>query len=686
VTKLAYEREDVYNLEFPEVILSRTQRREILNHLYLFHEISLPDMAEKIGLEPEKIKQYLKLLIQSMILRGYYRNKKFIVSTFYKYPFIEEIKLSENQLILLSFLIPIGSTQLSDLANLLNVSREQIIRELKTLISHGLLIAQVKKNKIVAKWIWTPPEELELSDTHIKIVGTAMMLRKADIYAIARQLNLKSKKVLFYLGQLLIHRKVEGELTFESHFFGKNRLTFFIRRFIISPEKKDLTTLPTNEKEAVGYLLLTKRAPIKEISKFIEKTRAETVGIFATLTAKGTFQSIFTSPDTIRPLMIPDIKPSRTIEEMATLSFFNYEALLGVLTTKKRISIRKLANTMHRSEDEIIEALINLLLEGFVSCTKQGNVIVTDTIYRYSRAQEGSLERWEKIVLGMIIAKTIISVKDIATSLGIDKTIAREKLYAFYGKGLIKGEIVGNKLIPEEIPVFPPLNQLEDFPIHYQEIFGFLISNVHVNTGKMAKIWNKSANAIKNVIYELTGAGLINIIQKGNNITVESSQRYYPSLELKTLGEEYVQIINEIEKSRRKKIKLTKIQQRVNIPPLDIFKIICQLLAHGYYKGKITTSFFIKEGKLILPARKMKCYYCGHTIESTHIPCPNCTKLQPLCSVCNGAIKHGEEILECPNCENVGHKEHLKKWIAIKTECPVCKTKISERNLKAKIA
>ncbi|MHA1866943.1 MAG: hypothetical protein ACTSVB_05285 [Candidatus Heimdallarchaeaceae archaeon] len=625
-----------------------------------------------------------------MVLRGFYKKETFYVNAFYLWPFVESLNLNELQYIIMGLLSSKRVMPFTDVANFLKLTKEQLILQLENLIYRGVIICYIKKNNIVTDWIWRPLEEIKISNQDICIIGTAMMLRKANIENIAKLLKYPKEEVIQKISKLLLFRKIEAEFIIKTNFFAKDTISIIVKKFIIQPEKKDLSLLPANEKEVVGFLLLTKKAKLKTISRFIEKPIHETVSLLASLTARGTFQFIFTSEDTVRPVLVPDMKPTRTIEEMSSLSFFNYEALLGMLTTRKKIKVKKLSFWMNREEDEIIEALINLYLEGFISCTLVRKVIYIDGIFQYSRTQEGSLERWEKIILGMVIAKTVISVKDIKKSFGTENLIAREKLYSFYGKGLIKGEIinyrVNSKLIPEEIPIFPPLNQIEDFPIHYQEIFGYIVSNITVKVPIMAKLWNKSKNAIKNIIYELTGAGLINVIQNRNTFILQSAQKYYPTQEINSLGHEYVQIINEIEKSKRRRVKIENIQKRVNIPHNDIFKIICQLLAHGYYKGTISEKVFIKKGKLILPAGKLKCYYCGHTIEDSHLPCPNCSKSQPLCIICNGLIKKGQDLLECPNCENVGHKEHMLKWISIKEECPICKTQISKRNLVEKTA
>jgi len=337
---------------------------------------------------------------------------------------------------------------------------------------------------------------------------------------------------------------------------------------------------------------------------------------------------------------------------------------------------------MNRTDGEILEGVINLLLEGFVKCSLSGNVLIIEGIKRYSRAQEGTLERWEKIVLGMIVSKAYITTKDISLALGIDKHHAKERLYGFYGKGLIKGSIEGNKLIPEEIPLFPPLVQLDDLPIHYQEIYGYIISNPKTSLKSIQKIWEKSAVAVTNIIFELAGSGLLNIELRGSAVYVESFQKILPSRELKDLGEIYIRVVNEIEKSRRRKIRLVTIAEKLNLPEIDIFKMTSQLIAHGYYQGSLTQSTFERLTRIRLPSKKTHCLNCGHVIESANEPCKNCKEIPTKCSICQGLIKRGETVLECPTCTNLAHKEHMEQWLKIKEECPICKTRVTKRTLK----
>lgn len=43
------------------------------------------------------------------------------------------------------------------------------------------------------------------------------------------------------------------------------------------------------------------------------------------------------------------------------------------------------------------------------------------------------------------------------------------------------------------------------------------------------------------------------------------------------------------------------------------------------------------------------------------------------CMICKLELRINQEILECPLCGSLYHKEHLMKWIRINKKCPVCR-------------
>lgn len=51
------------------------------------------------------------------------------------------------------------------------------------------------------------------------------------------------------------------------------------------------------------------------------------------------------------------------------------------------------------------------------------------------------------------------------------------------------------------------------------------------------------------------------------------------------------------------------------------------------------------------------------------------------CVVCNLPVNKGENLVRCPCCGNLAHKDHMLEWLHIKGCCPVCSEKISGSEL-----
>ena len=49
------------------------------------------------------------------------------------------------------------------------------------------------------------------------------------------------------------------------------------------------------------------------------------------------------------------------------------------------------------------------------------------------------------------------------------------------------------------------------------------------------------------------------------------------------------------------------------------------------------------------------------------------------CMICKLDLREENEILQCPFCRSLFHKEHLEEWLTIKKTCPVCSQKFDKK-------
>lgn len=67
------------------------------------------------------------------------------------------------------------------------------------------------------------------------------------------------------------------------------------------------------------------------------------------------------------------------------------------------------------------------------------------------------------------------------------------------------------------------------------------------------------------------------------------------------------------------------------------------------------------------------CMSCGVIIEEeTSLQCPSCGADRQRCPICHRFIAGGQELLGCPHCETLGHKNEIVTWVKQKNKCPHC--------------
>jgi predicted RNA-binding Zn-ribbon protein involved in translation (DUF1610 family) len=101
------------------------------------------------------------------------------------------------------------------------------------------------------------------------------------------------------------------------------------------------------------------------------------------------------------------------------------------------------------------------------------------------------------------------------------------------------------------------------------------------------------------------------------------------------------------------------------------------------------------------PTPSAKCGSCGASLVVGEDYCWNCgakitapisrtakppgrtvTELRRgICMVCGLSLAKGDEMLSCPHCGNLAHRNHLLEWLHVKDYCPLCRKHLDQRDL-----
>jgi predicted RNA-binding Zn-ribbon protein involved in translation (DUF1610 family) len=52
------------------------------------------------------------------------------------------------------------------------------------------------------------------------------------------------------------------------------------------------------------------------------------------------------------------------------------------------------------------------------------------------------------------------------------------------------------------------------------------------------------------------------------------------------------------------------------------------------------------------------------------------------CIVCRGELAQDDDVVWCPHCGKLAHREHMMEWIRDKGTCPACGKSLSEEYYK----
>ncbi|MFB0563938.1 MAG: RING finger protein [Candidatus Lokiarchaeia archaeon] len=76
-----------------------------------------------------------------------------------------------------------------------------------------------------------------------------------------------------------------------------------------------------------------------------------------------------------------------------------------------------------------------------------------------------------------------------------------------------------------------------------------------------------------------------------------------------------------------------------------------------------------------------RCVFCGGNFPEELDICPECGEERVKCSVCQLKIIFGDNVIRCPHCGVLSHRDHILEWIKIRGFCPNCREILSENEI-----
>ncbi len=109
-----------------------------------------------------------------------------------------------------------------------------------------------------------------------------------------------------------------------------------------------------------------------------------------------------------------------------------------------------------------------------------------------------------------------------------------------------------------------------------------------------------------------------------------------------------------------------------------IIKVLETQTKNREIPGKLdfTTQVFAYEP----PGALYSCPHCGIQLDKDAKFCSNCHEDVFKCAICFRFIKN-DELVRCPKCNATAHEQHFLEWIKKTGACPVCQNKLYEQEV-----
>ncbi len=597
----------------------------------------------------------------------------------------QTIELTQDELTFLGYLKARYTISYEELENAFSLNKDVIVIILARFICYGLISTDVIDNKsfnIIVYYKSAKHDWYEVTETEKKIMGYILLRPNTTLKNIANALGMNYAEIQNTLINLILSDMIICDFNLHHGIFKSTDVSVTIQSMLINFEKREINLLSPEERAVIGYVSLRGTVLLHEVIQILEIPKERLITIIATLTATREFEFSLSDKNHIIPVSVPVFPVNRSIDDLNAHSIINYRTLIGILKSDTEAEIDKIAEKMHLNSLIVLQGIIELYLNGFISGRLENpNKFVKKGTRDKAIETREVLKDWEKITIGALIAEKKLRIQKLSYYLNVSYNEALEKAYAFSTKG-IGDVIVRNKIIIlKDKPTIPPLIQIIDLSELEQKIFGYMVMRKQIQIKHLKSLFDLDEPNQYSIIYKLIGSGLFVVVKNGGMFKLEHVKISKPILSIEELKYNSRIIIDYFENSDKNKYRLSKLAYKLKFTINELKQELGLLIGLGYYKGTIQGKYFIKESDLIQSAERPRCFNCHKIIKDYRKPCPYCLAPPKLCSVCRSGVSSTEKLSKCPHCNNIAHTNHIIEWLNIKGICPICRNKLSPDEL-----
>ncbi len=651
----------------------------LIGKLIVEGSVRIKDVASYLGMSIEEAEIFLGKLLQYQGFPAKFRDDRFVLTKSFVFEPSDDDNLSKQEEEFLGYLKGRGAFVAKEIEFIFGWNEKDAWRRFYALIIRGYVTASIVMGTVTPKVTFSPeplsPEDI--TDQDIVIVGMFQLFQEATISRIRELVQYPYDTIIRRLFLLSFYEAIQAKFLFIDRIMRSPSLVVKQARFLVQFPRRSVTILQENEKLVIGLVLMMRKVSYKRIALIMEVSEEEVLRIAAQLTATKVVPLAMDSEGNMFMSMPVDYRPYRSLEQIQRLSLFNYHVLLGLLATHRTINLKVIAKRMNEPAFEVLRGIIVLVLEGFLVCKMNRKYDITlEEIRTYSGVGEKAVEKWEAVIIGALQLHGFVDILEISKLLKVSKRVALELAYTVVARGLVKARVKLDRVLRALEPVHvPPTIHPSELELRERQILGYLFLKRETDWKELRKGWRLNALEAHQIIYMLAGYGLVTLILKGKKLHVIERANVKPNRSVEELGKHAEKIYNALERlpdaiTIRELVNVSRIKRH------EVLHALYELAAEGFVVGELGVELFKKSAIKRAP-RIPRCLSCKEELPEPNSECPSCGAPPPTCSVCRGAIDSRDPIARCPSCKYVAHDSHLKEWLKIKGECPVCRAQLA---------